>query len=226
MNLDSIRAQLEADFKWRQDELRFLQNQGASLSESDLEIYRRALIVILYAHFEGFCKFALTVYVNCINGAGIKCDQANYALAAASLADLFAALRNPTQKCAVFKNALPDDSKLHRFARDREFVERASYFGDKIVNISDSVIDTESNLKPIVLRKILYQLGLPHDLFKPFDGSIDRLLGMRNKISHGETKSGVTRKNYDEILAASFAVMTGITIEITNALMERRFSRN
>jgi hypothetical protein len=35
------------------------------------------------------------------------------------------------------------------------------------VNIPDHVVDTEANLNPVVLRKNLYRLGLPYDLFNP-----------------------------------------------------------
>src|SRR5947209_14350430 len=35
------------------------------------------------------------------------------------------------KKNSEFRNALPDDSKLHRFARDREFVEKSDNFSDK-----------------------------------------------------------------------------------------------
>jgi hypothetical protein len=89
MNIEDIRAELESDFRWRQGELLFLQNQGASLAEAEQETFRRAVVVLLYAHFEGFCKFALLVYVNEVNKAQVKCHEASYALAAASLADLF-----------------------------------------------------------------------------------------------------------------------------------------
>ena len=86
MSILELRGELEAEMAWRHDEIRFFQNQGADLDdEHQQEQYRRALILLLYAHFEGFCKFALTLYVNAVNQQGIKCAEANHAIAAASL---------------------------------------------------------------------------------------------------------------------------------------------
>jgi hypothetical protein len=225
MNIEDIRAELESDFRWRQGELLFLQNQGASLAEAEQETFRRAVVVLLYAHFEGFCKFALLVYVNEVNKAQVKCHEASYALAAASLADLFEALRNPMKKCEIFHNTLPDETKLHRFARDREFVERSNEFLGRTVAVPEKVVDTESNLKPIVLQKNLFRLGLPHDLFSLYEGTIHRLLETRNKIAHGISKEGLKRENYEELRNAVFIVMEQIVAEITTALREKKYLR-
>ena len=227
MNVAELRAELENDQSWRRDELRFLQNQIPHITVSNQQsLFRRALVVLLYAHFEGFCKFALTLYVNAVNKTGITCAEANYALAAASLADLFGALRDSGSKCAEFRAKLPDDSQLHRFARDREFVERVADFENRRVNIPEDVIDTESNLKPIVLKKNLFRIGLPHDQFATLDGDIHRLLNSRNKIAHGETQSGIESLEYEGLRKAVFHIMDEITAEITRALLEQRFLRN
>src|SRR5206468_479036 len=111
-------------------------------AEDQQNQFRRALILILYAHFEGFCKFALTLYVNAVNSESIACGEANYAIAAASLADLFMAIRDPERKCPEFRRQLPDETALHRFARDREFVERTADFDRRTVRIPDRVVET------------------------------------------------------------------------------------
>src|SRR2546428_5831123 len=152
MNLADLRAELEANQAWRRDEIRFFQNQLTWINaEEKQNQYRRALVLILYAHFEGFCKFALALYVNAVNNTGIKCSEANSAIAAASLANLFRDLRDPQRKSDVFRRKLPDDTQLHRFARDREFVEQAFDFAERLVSIPDHVVDTESNLSPVIL---------------------------------------------------------------------------
>src|SRR5437763_761918 len=120
MNIAQLWAEMEEDLRWRQDEIRFFQNHLETIdSEDDRERFRRALVLLLYAHFEGFCKFALTLYVDSINKSGITCAEATPAIAAASLSDLFKALNNPDRKIPEFRNILPDDNKLHRFGRQR-----------------------------------------------------------------------------------------------------------
>src|SRR5574337_1061994 len=160
MNIPELWAEIEAEQEWRQSEIRFFQNQILNItSEKEQDKFRRVLILMLYAHFEGFCKFAFNLYIDAVNREGITCAEVNFAIAAASLNDLFVSLRDPLKKCSGFKRELPDDTTLHRFARDREFLEQYVEFEKRLVSIPDEVIDIESNLKPIVLRKILYRLG-------------------------------------------------------------------
>src|SRR5690348_16967285 len=115
MNIAQLWAQIEEDLRWRQDEIRFFRNHLETIdSEENRERFRRALVLLLYAHFEGFCKFALTLYVDSVNKSGITCGEATPAIAAASLSDLFKSLNNPERKIPEFGNMLPDDPKLQR----------------------------------------------------------------------------------------------------------------
>jgi hypothetical protein len=226
MNIDDIFAELEREQAWRYDEIRFFQNQSTNAPENKQDQFRRILILLLYAHFEGFCKFAFTLYVNNVNAAQIKCEQANYAIAAASLSDLFNALQDSDRKCRVFRKTLPDETKLHRFARHKDFIEQSSEFDNKIVNISEKLVDTESNLKPVVLQKILYRLGFPHDQLRNIDGEINQLLEYRNKIAHGESTSGINLEKYLDLRTASFKIMDEVKRLVVEALTERYYLRN
>jgi hypothetical protein len=227
MNLLDLSAQLESELAWRQDEIRFFQNRGTVLPKPDeQDQYRRAVVLVLYAHFEGFCKFAFDLYRTAINGEQVACGEASPAIAAAGWAKLFKELRDPNTKCSEFKHTLPDDGKLHRFARDREFMERSAEFNRLPVTIPDDFVDTESNLKPVVLRKILYRLGLPHDQFSQHDGKIDRLLRVRNKIGHGESRSGVTSTDYEELRTIVFQIMEDVKRQVVESLGQGHFRRS
>jgi hypothetical protein len=57
---------------------------------------------------------------------------------------------------------LPNDTRLHRHGRRRHFVENIEQFYDLPVELSEDVIDAESNLKPEVLERNLFILGLDH----------------------------------------------------------------
>lgn len=219
MNIADLRAELEADRAWREDEVRKLQNLGEGLSaQTDRDQYRRVLILMLYAHFEGFCKFALSLYCSAVNRARIQCEQADFALVAASLAEVFRDLRNPEKKSDVFRHSLPDDRKLHIFDREREFVQRSADLMRRTVEIPDSVVDTESNLTPTVLSKNLFRLGFRHDAFERWHGDINKLLEFRNKIAHGEMRSGVNQKAYSDLRGSVDRVMTGITVVVIRSL--------
>lgn len=224
MNVVDFRAQLEEELAWRTEEILFFQNQCSTVDPCEQQDkFRRALVLLLYSNFEGFCKFAFSLYVAAINAEGIECREANYAIAAASMSDVFASLRDGTRKAIEFKNDNPDDTKLYRFARDREFVERAFEIMGRKINIPEKVVDMESNLKPAVLRKNLYRLGLPHDQFVSLEPEIEKLLALRNKIAHGETKLGISEKLYDQLRDSALHVMTGITAGLTEAFSEKWF---
>lgn len=226
MNFAELWAEIEADQTWRQDEIRFFQNQSAKVDSTEKQDYfRRALILLLYAHYEGFCKFTFQLYITAVNSVGITCGEANYAIAAASLSDIFQALRNPEKKSDHFRNELPDDTALHRFARDREFLESSSGFESFLINITDSVIDTESNLKPVVLRKNLFRLGFSHDQFMHLEGKIHLLLNYRNKIAHGELKTGINKSEYERVRDAAYEIMNNVKRGIMQGLQNKNYLR-
>ncbi|BFM40525.1 MAE_28990/MAE_18760 family HEPN-like nuclease [Synechocystis sp. LKSZ1] len=76
MNISDVWAEIEAEQAWRQDEIRFFQNQSTFVAPEKQDHFRRALILLLYAHFEGFCKFVFILYVNNVNSANIRCGEA------------------------------------------------------------------------------------------------------------------------------------------------------
>ena len=226
MELTEFRAQLETEFEWRSAEMRFFHNLCEDISTQDKkEKFRRALVLLLYSHFEGYCKFALTLYVSAVNNSGLLCNQVNSAIVAATLHDVFLTLRDSARKAPEFRNSLPEDSKLHRFAFEREFIERTEEIMSRPVAIPEEAVNTGSNLKPIVLRKNLFRLGLPCDQFAIYDASINKLLEIRNKIAHGESKTGVKQEVYEGLREGAFRIMTGITTGITQAIDEKWFLR-
>jgi hypothetical protein len=226
MNLAELRAELEGDMAWREEEIRTFQNRGSTIkTEDERKRYRRALILLLYAHYEGFCKFAFALYASAINQLGLSCGEASFAVAAVSLADLFRDLRNPQKKSDLFRRALPDDTKLHQFAREREFIEQTAELNKRPVRIPDYVVETDSNLTPIVLRRNLYRLGLPHEQFDSHKDEINRLPGIRNGISHGSLKDGVEEKLYEQLRNSTYSIMSGLSADLMKALQERSYAR-
>ncbi|MBX3214329.1 MAG: hypothetical protein KF850_20005 [Labilithrix sp.] len=225
VDLNSLRAELEAEREWREREMRLFRNQVASLAnEDERKIARKMLVVMLYAHFEGVCKTLLSTYVIKLNALGLTVDGVEPAIAAASLYEVFKALRDPNKKCKVFARALPDDTQLHRFAREREFVEVAWQIATRPVQIdADEVVNTESNLKPVVLRKILYQLGLDPKLAEPWEGTIDHLLRRRNDVAHGTAKGGLDEKDYSALEQAVALVIDGLVQAISQAIANKAY---
>jgi len=224
VNIADVRAQLEVELAWRLDELRLLQNQlGLIVSEADSDRYRKMLVVMLYAHFEGFCKDAWLLYVDTVNRLGIHRLQASDAIAAASLSELFHSLEDPRRKCDEFRRSLPDDSKLHRFFRQVEFVFEVRSIWRRKVVLPEGVVDTEANLSVAQLRKSLFRLGLETDGFEAYEGSIHRLVNLRHAVAHGAHKLGVSQTDYVGFRDAVFNVMNGMSKLIWQALVEKKY---
>ena len=227
MNLEEINTQLEDELTWRQDEIRFLHNQLSYITkEDDKKCYRKALVVMLYSHFEGFCKAAFSIYANAINQENLTCSHVTDQIIASSLAIVFRDLENMNKKSSLFKNDLPDDRIIHRFARQVELINNLNVIWTRRVNIPiDDVVDTEANLKPSIMRKILYRLGLPHDAFNENEGKLHSLLNYRNKIAHGSAKDGLDEKQYEEIQTSTIGIMSSTIKMIMNALSETKYLR-
>ena len=226
IDLDSIWAQMEQEQLWRTDEIRFFDNQVSEIEgEVNKDRFRRANILMLYSHYEGFCKFVFNAYVGAVNNAGLVLADVNYSLAAASLDSLFKELRNQNTKAVEFRIALPEDTKLHVFARDKTFLENISNYESRAISIPDTVVDTESNLKPAVLRKNLFRLGFRHDCLQNIEGDIHRLIRIRNEIAHGASRQGVTADEYFELRTAAFNVMNEVKRYVMSALQNSEFRR-
>lgn len=217
-------VELEEDQSKRLEEIRFLQNICAALpDEMEQNRMRRAMVVMLYAHFEGFAKLALEVYRRTIDEQGLKCCEVQPALATAALNDLFKAFRNPEQGLGLLPGPIKGFPELRAFAIERAFVEKAWEFGQQVVSIPDKFVDTESNLKPVVLRKNLYRLGLAHDLFDNMDASISKLLNYRHRIAHGGFPGGLDELEYTELSSAVMLIMDELRKTILQAITSEAF---
>ncbi len=225
IDIAELRAEMETEREWREREMRSLRNNVAALATEDQRrVARKALVVMLYAHFEGGAKALLSMYVNRLNALSLRVADVAPSLGAAALSDLFRALRDANAKCKDFAKALPDDTALHRFARDREFVEVAWQIAGRTVQINaDDLVDTESNLKPVVLKKILYRLGLDAKLAEPWEGAIHQLLHRRNDIAHGTAKDGLEEQDYTSLERAVTLVVDDLVKAICAAVMKQEY---
>ena len=68
-SLDTLLSQIEEDKMWREEELRFFENQLANIrnNSDEQKFFSKALILLLYSVFEGHVKFIFECYVKEIN---------------------------------------------------------------------------------------------------------------------------------------------------------------
>lgn len=175
---------------------------------------------------EGYIKVALQTYIKYINDQHLPRKDVIAGLMAAGMNPEFNAYDNLDRKCSIFRRALPEDSALHRFFRRVDFISQLDDFQNAPLVISDSVIDTESNLWYVVLQKNLYKIGLPVDMFEQYQRAIDGLVNRRNGIAHGNSHSGVSDREFSEWEAKITCMMTDITILIYNYANNHQYLRS
>lgn len=226
MQLEEIRTEMEEELTWRSKEIVFLQNVMNNITkEEEREKYRKSLIVMLYSHFEGFCKTCLLIYVKAINDLGIIRKQANDSLVASSMEGVFNGYDDLDRKCKIFRRKLPDDSKLHRFYRRTDLILQFNEFLEEKLVIEDNVINTESNLHYIILKKNLFKLGIDSQDFDKYESSIESLVNKRNSIAHGSEKFGITKDEYTKIYNDIKEIMNNIIKILMNNLQDESFKK-
>lgn len=217
--LDQVWAELEEDLAWRHDEIRLLSNSGNGLKKAtERDRFRRAQLVMLYAHAEGFCKIALLIYVRALNESNISCSAARDELVASAFDDLFHALQYGDEKGKWFSAALPSDPKLMISARRRDFVAEYATLLSRPLQLPDAAVNTESNLSAAVLRRNLFRLGFSVDMMSEYEGSLDELVNRRNNIAHGVDSGVVKFTDYDRLQKAVFKTMDSVALAIVDSL--------
>ena len=98
MTADELRAALEVELAWRQEELAFFKNQLSEIAEENKNKYRKSLVLILYSHLEGYIKICLQTYVQYINSQGLNRKDVNTGLMVASMHKEFIAYENLDRK--------------------------------------------------------------------------------------------------------------------------------
>jgi hypothetical protein len=224
MNLADMWAQLESDLDWRQEEIRLLSNSIMNLArESDRDRTRRAQLVMLYAHIEGFSKVALSTYLKAINELALKSQVAVEGIVASAFADVFHAITYGDPKRKIFKRALPQDEGLSLFSTRCEFVSQVETYLSRPLNVPERAVDTESNLNSTVLRRNLAKLGFPVDKFASYETDLDELVYRRHGIAHGIDIQPVHKEVYDRLQRAAFHFMDELTPSMVGAIENEEY---
>jgi hypothetical protein len=225
MSTQDFLAQLEADFTWRFEEVNALKGAVAAADPGVRDTLRKSLVLVLYSHLEGFCVFALRHYIDAVNEVGIQCGDATPAILAGAWEELFKAVLYGDEKCVQFTRRLPDDKGLHSHWRRRHFVEEIRGFEAKAVQIDEEVIDVESNLKPLVLQRNLFILGLDHQFVTPHEGSLHRLLNKRNSIAHGTERRGIQEGDYEAFEQTARTICRALITLLETAQREQQYRK-
>lgn len=222
---NKLNDDIDFELTWRMSELDLYARplRYSIYNTSDEEnIYYKSLLAMLYAHFEGFCKFSFLSYVNTLNSMGLKTSKVSPQISVNTLNVFFDKLENTNHIEPRLNSEYHDNAAIQKFWRRIEFSENTKNSFDQELTIDEKVISTKSNLDSSVMRFLLYKLGFPLDAFDQYRGSIQKLLGYRNNISHGgKFATNDFKKIYAEINTEILEVMIKLKLLLVDGIKNK-----
>ncbi|MEV7592838.1 MAE_28990/MAE_18760 family HEPN-like nuclease [Streptomyces sp. NPDC089922] len=219
----AIRATLEGEMTWRRDEVRRLRNmQSYDISQDSRQSLRRALLVVLYAHLEGYAKFSLEQYAETINRANLTLAEGRKELGAACLTERFKNYRSPDSGDPLD----PAGSRARQVLKDADFLEELVSLQSRKISLNiDHVTSADSNLTPSVLRRNLALLALDETEIHRFTRALDGLLKFRNGIAHGERINLPSDPSFEKLEGRIFGLCDSLTLLIYQSVRDEAFRR-
>jgi hypothetical protein len=224
-SVEDVIGDLESDRLSREGELRLMERLAKEAKDKEHTMLKRSLVLLTYAHLEGFCRFAISTYTSALNSIGLACDEATAAVAAAGMSNVFKALRDTNNKHTLFKKSLADDRVVHMAAREQIFVAQTRQFFSQPINIPDELIETHYSLSTDVIRKLMFQVGLKTEEVEPRRGAIERLKHIRNLIAHGDRLKVPSDEDAASYVVTAISVMSLLQQEITFALSNQTYRK-
>jgi len=178
MRYDDFERLIHEDLAWRKKEISELY---LLTCDKENEVLMKSMILVLYAHWEGYIKKSSKIYIKYICEKRLK------------LCDL-----TPNFKAIVLKTTISntiDVKESLNLSKELEFMIKYHKLQQKrfkvLIDIDNEfnvdIIDTNNNLNPKVFKNILNILGVKYvDSFSSRENYINSsLLGNRNAIGHG-----------------------------------------
>ena len=142
MTSEDFRGELYREHEWRFDEVRALKNAIAREPRESRDNLRKSIVILLYAHFEGFCIFALQHYLNALNQLRLPCHLVIPAVIAGAWDRVFNAMEHGDQKSQIFRQALPQrHSTSSPLAGDDTSLKALKIYMKGPIEIDEKVID-------------------------------------------------------------------------------------
>lgn len=204
----SIAEDLEDDLRWREEELASLRVLAMSSGSSAprQQALLRALCALLYAHYEGFCRFAWDYYLEELEKRGVVRSQCRPEVIILSLRKQFKGVQgdlSPNGLWSFFQNELP------------ALLEEHLTFPMKL--------ETESNLWPNLLIRNSLAAGLPCPAAKAQSIKLKTLVSRRNQIAHGQKELIKSLAEYTAYEHAAVIVMHELAIAVLDALESQAY---
>jgi hypothetical protein len=199
--------QLTDDLLWREAELATMRKQLYLTNVGSLQetVLLRASTAMVYAHYEGFCKFALELYIDALERLKLKRRQLVWPLAALSLGDLRKVASEQNDVRAFYEELL---GKFNIAMDDEARYERPHQI---------------ANLWPDLLMRWLTKLNLGQRTVGEQKTLLESLVSNRNQIAHGKKLTIASRDELDKYSHAATLAMHEVAVGIVDALDRKAY---
>lgn len=219
-----FRSDMEDSLSWRISEFMSLKNL---LREDNSVPVVKTLIVMLYAHFEGFFKDCLECYVRYLNSTELQLNNFIDAIITASLSREYAAFEDINRKCKELITVPPAEEFLHKYHRRRELTQKfISNYLSKKIKIDEKIINTKSNLDFGVLQENMYILGLEYNYFIDKQDTITKLVRLRNAVAHGSQREPISILEFEKMEEDILEIMNEIIRYLYEFCIEKKYLKN
>jgi hypothetical protein len=200
--------QIEEDLSWREAEIGSLK---VLISTSDKGSVRettllRALWALLYAHYEGFCKFAWDLYLNALEKEVALRSKFKEEIACLSLEKDFKKLRGNLSPMSIWKFFSIDFPIL---------LNEPAKFHLKL--------ETQSNLWPSVFIENAEKASLPQSMVNAHSNKIKTLVSRRNDIAHGQKMIIRDIDEYQKYENAALLVMHELAVGVIESIEKKSY---
>ncbi len=214
MKYEQFEAYLDNDLAWRKKEISELLFLA---KEKNSEVVFKSLILLLYAHWEGYIKRSSKLYIKYISELKLKISELSTNFKAV-------ALKENISRCIDQKDALTLENELlflKKFLKKEKESFKARVELDN--DFENSIIDTGANLKPQVFKNIIAILGLRYkQALKTREHYINsHLLSNRNAIGHGspfdptkQTDFALNIKDLEKLKDVIFSIIDNFREEL------------
>ena len=186
MSLEASLKELDVDRLWRARELSDLRNWfSVSVTQRDQELVSRSVLVLAYAHWEGFCYTCVNVFIDFLVSKGKTYEELPrdfFVGATTSIVDSF------RDKADNLKNRLELSSRMR------------TAVNDDLASFDRKVVLPRSNLNFERLKFIFTILDADISPFQTHRIKLDReLVAWRHQVAHGQ----MFVLNRDDVIAHS-----------------------
>jgi len=204
---DSGRA-LEEDLKWREAELASLKLLVVDAASGTVrqQVLLRALCTLLYAHYEGFCKFAWDYYLDSLEKTEALRKDCVDKIAKASLKKAFKEIQGDLSLEGIWDLCTSAFPSL--MLGKLEFSVR---------------LETKSNLSPSLLAENSSSIGLACAVVRTHEVKLRSLVARRNEIAHGRKMLISTLAEYQDYENAAVAAMHELAISVIEVLESKAY---